>query len=1117
MSYNNDGYKCNVTCDYKPRDVDSVGQSIPSAVVTSARTVKPFDNLVSNEVLFQVTSVLFPEISNNSVSIGFTLPVSLATNLAAIGLDFRHYKVDLVSQTDQSVHKTTNITNIATSTHTFAGVSYNNDGYKCKVTCDYKPRDADSVGQSIPSAVVTSSRTVIPFDNVVNDDSNFTMLTPSLDSFTNTGANNSLVVSWQHPASLATYMAAKGLSFKHYYLELVDNADDSSIQTPTQVNMNTLTHTFTDVSFNNDGYKFKVSTYYEPLDTVSLAASVEVIGAVAQDARILIPYDTNIAGETTFDVDSVDFGTFDNTLVNSFVVNWVKPTALATTISDVGLAFGKYLVQLYVADDATNIVASSDVTNITTATTTFSSVAYNNTGYKVKITSYYNPLDSENSATNIVSDVVHNTRTLIPYEQVVNDDTNYQVTSVSIDEFTNAGIDHSANVSWAINTTSLQTNLTNIGLNFSKYLVELVDKDDDTVAKTVDITTITTLTKTFTDIPYNTAGYTCRVKGYFVPKDTVSSATVEVLGASVVSSRTLIPYDKVVSDDDANFAVQTVAFVSFENVALKNSVHVSWTVPVGLAANIANVGMTFKHYLVELIDQDDSSIVSDTITNISTLTKTFTAVAYSTNGYKFRTTAVFMPRDVDDSGISVSSTPLTTTRTLIPYDKVIDSQNFVVTYETNNSKELTVNWDSANNLNGVGLQIKHYIVKLYSSSNVELASDTLLVLTKTFIDLSLNQNAHYSEVSAVYKPRDLFTTASVEVTGGFYSEISNTVNIYDVTAAVTEFVSMELVQLTSTKSAVNLTANWVLPDYAANNLLLSTIELDLVKNGVTVVQTDTFTENYISNQFTNIPYTSGDYFTINMRLTLKSTSNDLYTGDYQATAIKVYPQLDITDITGFDMALTLTETVGNINSDVNMSWSTQTQFMGNYEFVQYNIVVHNNTDNVEVYNVNQANLATVSYDALNVVNGKTYNYKVTAQYTSYVDPSGVIVMTPTNVESTDNLNNNTIGSVNFISMDISLNTDTIAFDFNPNGKLINKVQYLAIPDDITTEDNHTDSSNNFQIVVDETVSLIGYGTVNHSYDFTTATHGWNASKGIRLAVVNLFTDDTVLHSEIKIL
>jgi hypothetical protein len=1118
VDYNNNGYKCHITCDYKPRDADSAGQSIPSATVLSARIVKPFDNLVNNEVKFQASSVIFPTLNDTSITSSFTLPINLATELADVGLDFRHYKLDLISQTDLSIYKTYNISNIATNTHIFTGVAYNNNGYKCNITCVYKPRDADSAEQSISSAVVISSRIVKPFDNVITDDSNFTLLTPSIDSFVNEDLSHNVSVSWIKPLNLNTNMSAKGLSFKHFYLELVDNTNSSIFQTHVQTNINSLTHTFTNVIFNNNGYKFKVRCFFQPLDANSLSANVEAIGNVSEDSRVLIPYNTNLLGEIQYDIDSVDFGTFNNSLVNSFTVNWVKPAGLNESITSAGLSFQKYLVQLYVSNN-TSIVASKNITSFNTLSTTFSNVAYNNLGYKVKVTVVYNSLDNDNALTDILSDVIHNNRILIPYTQVVTNDANYNVTSVAIDSFSNAGTNHSVNVSWVNDINALETKLTNTGLDFFKYLIELIDTDNNSIVQTVDITTITTLNNTFNDVFYNTSGYTCRVTAYYVPKDTVSlGLSVQVLGDAIVSSRTLIPYDKVVTDSNLNFAVQTLTFDSFDNVALKNSVNVSWTIPTALATNAQNVGLAFKHYFIELIDQDNSSVVSEYITPIATLHKTFNNVSYNVNGYKIRATAVFKPRDSDDTAVDVASTPITASITLIPYDKVISAQNFVVTYTTNDSQQLTVNWDSASNLNGVGLDIKHYIVKLYSAANINLVTQTVTVLTTTFTNLILANNPHYVEVSAVYKPRDAIFNSFVEVTGGFFSEILNTVNVYHVTADVTQFISLDLVQTAASTSTVNVNANWTLPDYTANNLLFKTIEIELLKNGNTIVQTDLFTDPYTSNLFNNIVYTYGDFFTIKMRLTLKTNTNDFYVGDYQETSIKIFPQIETNDITSHDLALTLTETTGDINSNVNVTWANQSAYIGNYEFDKYVIVVQNNTDSTEVYNFVETIITNVSYDAINIVNGKSYNYFVTAHYKSVVYNS-LNVCTPVVVTYSAQLDNTVVTNVNFVNLDISLNTDTVSFDINPNGKVVNKIQYLAVPNDITSELNYTDANNstNFNLVITENVSFNPYGSINHIFTFNNATHGWNGNQGIRLAVINLYNDNTILASEMDVL
>ena len=52
---------------------------------------------------------------------------------------------------------------------------------------------------------------------------------------------------------------------------------------------------------------------------------------------------------------------------------------------------------------------------------------------------------------------------------------------------------------------------------------------------------------------------------------------------------------------------------------------------------------------------------------------------------------------------------------------------------------------------------------------------------------------------------------------------------------------MELAQTSATINTVNLNATWSLPNYEANELLLSQIELELRKNGNVVVQSVTFT------------------------------------------------------------------------------------------------------------------------------------------------------------------------------------------------------------------------------------------------------------------------------------
>jgi hypothetical protein len=78
---------------------------------------------------------------------------------------------------------------------------------------------------------------------------------------------------------------------------------------------------------------------------------------------------------------------------------------------------------------------------------------------------------------------------------------------------------------------------------------------------------------------------------------------------------------------------------------------------------------------------------------------------------------------------------------------------------------------------------------------------------------------------------------------------------------------------------------------------------------------------------------------------------------------------------------------------------------------------------------------------------------------------------------------------------------------------------LAVPNDITSEGNYTDADNatNFKLVVTENVSFDPHGSISHSYSFNNTAHGWNGTQGVRLTVVNLYNDSTILGSDIKVL
>lgn len=1128
VGYNNAGYKCRVTSFFVPIDTVSNANNVEvlSAVVTDPLVFIPYDKVINDDSNFSVNSVDIPSFDNDNVNttlhdINVSWDVTYATlnaTLSAVGLNFTKYLVELYDSVSNNVVATAD-KGSAFNTHQFTGVAYstNNNGYKCRVTGYYTPKDVN-VTTDIISNPIISARVLKLFDKVVNDDSNFTMVSPSIDSFTNVASENDVVVSWAKPASMVSNMTSKGLSFKNYTVELVDSNSVIATKTFTQTDFNTLTHTFTEVAFNNYGYLFRVKAVYEPLDAVSITNSVLIDGNNITDARVLKPYDTTIVGESTFKNTSVEFSSFTNESVNSVVVNWVVPGALSTTLSNVGLTFGKYFVELYDAI-STTVIDSKNITTFGTHTTTFTGVAYNNNGYRVKVTNYYNPLDAESNATDIISDTVLNARTLIPYDKVVSDDSNFNVTAVNIDSFVNnTNVDNNVTTSWTINTTNLQSKLTQFGLNFKHYLVELINKDNNNVAHTDTLNVITTLTKVFANVVYNNNGYQCRVTGVYSPKDSVSNtANVEVIGAIITSSRTLIPYDKIVNDDNLNYAVQAVSINSFTNVTTKNTVNVSWTLPTDLVADLAAFGLAFRHYYVELVDIDDnSSPHTDTITNLNTLSKAFTLVNFNTDGYTCRVTAVYKPKDVVDTAVNVSSSAITSSRTLIPYDKVIVAQDFVVSYSAVNSQELVVNWNNATDLNSVGLQLKQYVVRVYNSANSVLHELVTNNNTETFNSLSVSNNSHYAEVSAVYQPRDV-DSAAVEVTGGYHSEISNTIDIYHVTSSITDVSNFTILNQNVTPSASDFLVSWDLPDYAANFLLFSNIVLKLFKNGVEIAS-ETFTDAYSNNTFTNVPFAFGDYFDASIQLTLKSASNVSYVGDLLTSTTNLYPQIIPTVITNFDLGLALVETPADINSSVNMSWNSQAATIANYQFDKYVVVVTNNTDSVVAFNQNITAIGTTTFDATGIVNGKDYTYDVVAHYKSYHD-GAEDVMTPATLTYSDNALNNVVTTLNFLNLDISLNTDIISFDIYPNGHNVNKIQFLAIPDDIVNEDNYNDASDNtnFKIVVSEVVNFLPYGSLSHNFTFNTATHGWNANQGIRLAVVNLYHDNTILSSQITIL
>jgi hypothetical protein len=216
VAFRNNGYKCNVTGYYTPKDT-TVTDNIIGASVSNGVALVPYNTSVIGEAVYEVTNVVFPTLDNQSISIQFTLPVNLTTELDNVGLNFSYYKVDLINQgADANKNETFNITNSNTNTHTFSNVAFNNDGYKCHVTTVVNPKDANN-SELISTNPVLSTRVVKPFDDVISDDTDFqasNILFPTLD-------NQSISISFDVLPTLVTKLVNVGLDFCYYKVDFV--------------------------------------------------------------------------------------------------------------------------------------------------------------------------------------------------------------------------------------------------------------------------------------------------------------------------------------------------------------------------------------------------------------------------------------------------------------------------------------------------------------------------------------------------------------------------------------------------------------------------------------------------------------------------------------------------------------------------------------------------------------------------------------------------------------------------------------------------------------------------------------------------------------------------------
>jgi hypothetical protein len=609
IAYNNNGYKCIVTCFFNPIENNAINASVNGDPVLSANFIIPYHKNVSVDSNFSVTSVTIDSFIN--VGSANTFNVSWIVNstylnqqISDYGLNFVYYKVDLIDAlTDTIVHSTTKI-NTSDTSHAFTSVAFQNNGYKCNVIGYYTPQES-TVSDYIIGSTVSNGVALIPYNSSVLGESVYevtNVVFPTLD-------NNSVSIGFTLPVNLSTELNAVGLDFSYYQVDLISQTDASVYKTIHLNNIATNTHTFTDVAFNNNGYKCHVKTVVNPKDVINneLIYSNSVISD-----RIVKPFDNLVSNEIKFEVTNVVFPTLDN---QSITTSFTLPNNLATELANVGLDFRHYKVDLVSQTDL-SIYQTVNISNIATSLHTFTSVDFNNDGYKCHITCDYKPRDADSAGQSILSATILSSRIVKPFDNLVSNEVKFQVTNILFPTLDNQIITASYNI-----PLNLATELANVGLDFRHYKLDLINQSDLSIHKTYNVTDITTNSHTFTGVDFNNTGYKCHVTCDYKPRD-ADSAGLSIPSATVISTRIVKPFDNLVSNE-AKFNVTNILFPTLNN----QSVSTSFTLPLNLATELAAVGLDFRHYKVDLVNQIDQSIHKTVnITNIALSSHTFATV-----------------------------------------------------------------------------------------------------------------------------------------------------------------------------------------------------------------------------------------------------------------------------------------------------------------------------------------------------------------------------------------------------------------------------------------------------------------------------------------------------------
>ena len=723
IAYNgNTGYYVAVNYVFTPK---TTGANVSGSASQSSTKIL-YKGDVSTLAVNQANTIALTQFKNvddsgvlkNEVKVDWTItntvsstPLDFVTDLESKGLNFKHYEVTLVDLNTGGTNTQVTTTTEGSSqifTHTFSNVPFNGThGYKASIQIVAEPIDnSDAVtyigsnGTNFKGTSVESGVKVLYVENI-SDATSQTLTNVTIDNFENSGEQNNVNVSWElDEGTLNTELAAKGLKFKNYVLNLIDkNSDNNNTngQTDTNVVDSSFTdHTFSNVPFSNDGYQFSVQFVVEPYDNSALTNVGESLihnSSTVNNGVTKILYGQVVSAfENVSAINIVDFINVANNQHN-IKTQWALTNATLTTeMNNKGLKFKNFTVNLVDQTAGGNkSVSHTGITTIETIVHEFNNVQFNNNGYKASIQYELEPIDSVpltylNGGVNHVRNEVTSNTAFVPFDTNLQNETdendalapqNVEIASFSNAEDVNNGniLKNTVNVSW--NKVEQDTLLNNNGLRFKHYVVTLASADSNNFSHTITTTYSdkTENTHIFNNVPFDNAGYTCSVHVVVEPLQSSPSTFMTVTNYNNIEhngkvgiSSSFIFYKKDISND-ADFNVKTTDIVSFENDLTKatsddgfggstieqsllqnidNTLSLEWSMDASLSSNLSALGLQFDKYTLNILDASSNEVLVTPITTTVTSVNTFSAtmdVPFSDNahGYKFEVHPSYVP------------------------------------------------------------------------------------------------------------------------------------------------------------------------------------------------------------------------------------------------------------------------------------------------------------------------------------------------------------------------------------------------------------------------------------------------------------------------------------------